>query len=615
VSAAAVFKEALHAPPKTGIISNFAPDGGNAALRCAFFPSLRKFSRTIPNRPGLSPAVLKTHENPRPTAMNAPVTPPVPAYKHTPLFPLGKDKTPYRKLDVAGVRTEKVLGREVLVVPAEALKRLAEEAYNDINHYLRPGHLQQLRNILEDKEASDNDKFVAFDFLKNANIAAGGTLPMCQDTGTCIIMGKRGRNVWVEGDDEAALAEGARDSYLKKNLRYSQLAPISMFEEKNTKSNMPAQVELYADGDDEYKFLFVAKGGGSANKTFLFQATPSILTRDRLTAFLKEKVLTLGTAACPPYHLAIVIGGTSAELNLKTVKLASCRYYDNLPTHGSEDGHAFRDLEMEQEVLKMTQSLGVGAQFGGKYFCHDVRVIRLPRHGASLPIGLGVSCSADRQAMGKITRDGVFLEALEHNPAQYLPDIDEATLGGPVVQINLNQPMDQIRKTLAQYPIKTRLSLTGTMIVARDLAHGKLRERLEQGKGLPDYFKNHPIYYAGPAKTPAGYASGSFGPTTAGRMDSYIDQFQAAGGSLVMVAKGNRSSAVREACKTYGGFYLGSIGGAAANLAEHCIKKVETIEFHELGMEAIWRIEVENFPAFIIIDDKGNDFFQALNLG
>ena len=547
--------------------------------------------------------------------MNAPVIPPIPAYRHTPLFPLGKDQTPYRKLDVPGVRVEKVLGRDVLVVPAAALKALAEAAYSDINHYLRPGHLQQLRNILEDPEASDNDKFVAYDFLKNANIAAGGTLPMCQDTGTCIIMGKRGRHVFVEGDDEAALAEGARDSYLKKNLRYSQLAPLSMFEETNTKSNMPAQVELYAEGDDEYKFLFIAKGGGSANKTFLFQATPSILTRERLLAFLKEKVLTLGTAACPPYHLAIVIGGTSAELNLKTVKLASCRYYDSLPTKGSEDGHAFRDLEMEQEVLKMTQSLGVGAQFGGKYFCHDVRVIRLPRHGASLPIGLGVSCSADRQAMGKITKDGVFLEELEHNPAKYLPDIDTSKLGGEVVQIDLNRPMDEIRKTLSQYPIRTRLSLTGTMIVARDLAHGKLRERLEQGKGLPDYFKNHPVYYAGPAKTPQGYASGSFGPTTAGRMDSYIDQFQAAGGSLVTVAKGNRSAVVREACKKHGGFYLGSIGGAAANLAEHCIKKVETIEFHELGMEAIWRIEVENFPAFIIIDDKGNDFFQELNLG
>ena len=551
--------------------------------------------------------------------MNAPVTPPIPAYKHTPLFPLGKDKTPYRKLDAAGVRTEKVLGRDVLVVPADALKVLAEEAYNDINHYLRPGHLQQLANILEDKEASDNDKFVAFDFLKNANIAAGGTLPMCQDTGTCIIMGKRGRNVWVEGHgdcpDEAALAEGARDSYLKKNLRYSQLAPISMYEERNTKSNMPAQIELYADGDDEYKFLFIAKGGGSANKAFLFQATPSILTRDRLLAFLKEKVLTLGTAACPPYHLAIVIGGTSAELTMKTVKLASCRYYDELPTSGSDDGHAFRDLEMEQEVLKMTQSLGVGAQFGGKYFCHDVRVIRLPRHGASLPIGLGVSCSADRQAMGKITKDGVFLEELEHNPAKYMPDIDTSHLGGEVVQIDLNRPMAEILKTLSQYPIKTRLSLTGTMVVARDLAHGKLRERLEQGKGLPDYFKNHPVYYAGPAKTPAGYASGAFGPTTAGRMDSYIDQFQAAGGSLITVAKGNRSSVVRDACKKHGGFYLGSIGGAAANLAEHCIKKVETLEFHELGMEAIWRIEVENFPAFIIIDDKGNDFFKELNLG
>ncbi len=547
--------------------------------------------------------------------MNAPVTPPIPAYKHTPLFPLGKDKTPYRKLDVPGVRVEKVLGKDVLVVPSEALKVLAEAAYSDINHYLRPGHLQQLRNILEDAEASDNDKFVAFDFLKNANIAAGGTLPMCQDTGTCIIMGKKGRHVWTEGDDEAALAEGARDSYLKKNLRYSQLAPISMFEERNTKSNMPAQVELYADGDDEYKFLFVAKGGGSANKSFLFQGTPSILTRDRMLAFLKEKVLTLGTAACPPYHLAIVIGGTSAELTMKTVKLASCRYYDTLPTQGSEDGHAFRDLEMEQEILKMTQSLGVGAQFGGKYFCHDVRVIRLPRHGASLPIGLGVSCSADRQAMGKITKDGVFLEELEHNPAKYLPDIDTSKLGGEVVQINLNQPMDEIRKTLSQYPVKTRLSLSGTMIVARDLAHGKLRERLEQGKGLPDYFKNHPVYYAGPAKTPAGYASGAFGPTTAGRMDSYIEQFQAAGGSMVMVAKGNRSPAVRDACKKYGGFYLGSIGGAAANLAEHCIKKVETIEYHELGMEAIWRIEVENFPAFIIIDDKGNDFFKELNLG
>jgi fumarate hydratase, class I len=546
--------------------------------------------------------------------MNAPAQI-VPPYRHTPLFPLGKDTAPYRKLTSEGVRVEKVLGQEVVVVAREALRALAEAAFTDINHLLRPGHLKQLRAILDDPEASDNDKFVAYDFLKNANIAAGGVLPMCQDTGTAIIMGKKGRLVWTDGDDEAALAEGARDAYLKRNLRYSQLAPISMFEEKNTRSNMPAQVEIYAEGDDAYKLMFIAKGGGSANKSFLFQATPSILTHDRLLAFLKEKVLTLGTAACPPYHLAIVIGGTSVELTMKTVKLASCRYLDSLPTHGSEDGHAFRDLEMEQEIHKMTQSLGVGAQFGGKYFCHDVRVIRLPRHGASLPIGLGVSCSADRQALGKITRDGVFLEELEHNPAQYLPDLDARTLGGDVVKVDLNRPMRDILATLSRYPIKTRLSLTGPMIVARDLAHAKLRARLEQGQGLPDYFKNHPIYYAGPAKTPQGYASGAFGPTTAGRMDSFVDDFQAAGGSLVSVAKGNRSSAVREACKKHGGFYLASIGGTAANLAEHCIKKVDAVEYPELGMEAIWRIEVENFPAFIVIDDKGNDFFKELNLG
>jgi fumarate hydratase class I len=438
---------------------------------------------------------------------------------------------------------------------------------------------------------------------------------MCQDTGTAIIMGKKGRLVWTDGEDEAALAEGSREAYLKRNLRYSQVAPISMFEEKNTRTNMPAQVEVYAEGEDAYKFMFIAKGGGSANKSFLFQATPSILTRERMLAFLKEKVLTLGTAACPPYHLAIVIGGTSAELTMKTVKLASCRYLDGLPTQGSEDGHAFRDLEMEREVHKMTQSLGVGAQFGGKYFCHDVRVIRLPRHGASLPIGLGVSCSADRQALGKITRDGIFLEELEHHPAQYLPEIDAQRLGGEVVVIDLNRPMREIQATLSRYPIKTRLALTGPMIVARDAAHAKLRERLEAGQGLPDYFKNHPIYYAGPAKTPEGYASGAFGPTTAGRMDSFVDDFQAAGGSLVTVAKGNRSSAVRDACKKHRGFYLASIGGTAANLAEHCIKKVEVVEYPELGMEAIWRIEVENFPAFIVIDDKGNDFFKELNLG
>jgi fumarate hydratase, class I len=548
--------------------------------------------------------------------MNAPVTPPtVPPYKHTPLFPLGKDTTTYRKITSAGVRVEKIMGRDMLVVEREALRALAEAAFIDISHLLRPAHLKSLKSIVEDPEASDNDKFVAFDFLKNANIAAGGVLPMCQDTGTAIIMGKKGRLVFTDGEDEAALAEGSRDAYLKKNLRYSQLAPLSMFQEKNTANNMPAQVEIYAEGDDEYKLLFIAKGGGSANKAFLYQATPSILTHDRMIAFLKEKILTLGTAACPPYHLAICIGGTSAELTMKTVKLASTKYLDNLPTKGSEDGHAFRDVEMEQEVLKLTQSLGVGAQFGGKYFCHDVRVIRLPRHGASLPIGLGVSCSADRQAMGKITKDGVYLEQLETNPAQYMPDVETDKLGGEVVKIDLNKPMKEILAQLSRYPIKTRLSLTGPMVVARDLAHAKLRERLEQGQGLPDYFKNHPVYYAGPAKTPAGYASGAFGPTTAGRMDSFVADFQKAGGSMVMLAKGNRSGAVREACKQYGGFYLASIGGAAANLAEHCIKKVETVEYPELGMEAIWRIEVVDFPAFIVVDDKGNDFFKELNLG
>lgn len=550
--------------------------------------------------------------------MNAPVAvpvaAPVPPYKHTPLFPLGADETPYRKLSSEGVRVERVLGRDMLVVSRDALKALSEAAFGDINHYLRPGHLQQLRNILDDGEASPNDKFVAFDLLKNANIAAGNVLPMCQDTGTAIIMGKKGCNVLTDGRDEAALSEGARDAYLRRNLRYSQVAPLSMYEEKNTANNMPAQCEIYAEGEDAYKFMFMAKGGGSANKSFLFQATPSVLTKDRLLAFLKEKIMTLGTAACPPYHLAIVIGGTSAELCMKTVKLASARYLDALPAHGSPDGNAFRDLEMEQEILRMTQSSGVGAQFGGKYFCHDVRVIRLPRHGASLPIGLGVSCSADRQVLGKITRDGVFLEELEHNPSRFLPDV-EATLGSEVVKIDLNRSMANILATLSKFPIKTRLSLTGTMIVARDAAHAKMRERLEKGEPLPDYFKNHPIYYAGPAKTPDGYASGAFGPTTAGRMDSFVDQFQAAGGSMVMVAKGNRAPTVREACKKHGGFYLGSIGGAAANLAEHCIKKVEVLEYPELGMEAIWRIEVQDFPAFIVINDKGNDFFKDLNLG
>ena len=531
------------------------------------------------------------------------------------MFPLGPDTTPYRKLTSDGVSVETVGGRTFLNVTPEAIRALSKQAFIDINHLLRPGHLAQLRKILDDPEATPNDRFVAYDLLKNANIAAGGVLPMCQDTGTAIVSAKRGRLVMTQGFDEDAIAGGIKDAYFEKNLRYSQVAPLSMFEEKNTSTNLPAEINLYAEGEDEYKFLFVAKGGGSANKSFFYQATPSILTHDRLIAFLKEKILTLGTSACPPYHLAIVIGGTSAELVMKTVKMASTRYYDALPTHGSAEGHAFRDLAMEEEIHKLTQNLGVGAQFGGKYFCHDVRVIRLPRHGASLPIGLGVSCSADRQALGKITKDGVFLEQLEADPSQYLPDLDDSAFDGDHVDIDLNQPMQAILAKLSQYPIKTRLSLTGTLIVARDSAHAKIRERLDRGEPMPDYFKNHPVYYAGPAKTPVGYASGSFGPTTAGRMDSFVAQFQAARGSMVMLAKGNRSAEVREACKKYGGFYLGSIGGPAARLAQDCIKHVEVLEYPELGMEAIWKIEVENFPAFIVIDDKGNDFFKELNLG
>ncbi|MBV9738369.1 MAG: fumarate hydratase [Hyphomicrobiales bacterium] len=536
-------------------------------------------------------------------------------YQFQELFPLVGDATPYRKLTQEGVHVEKFAGQEILAIEREAIRLLSEQAFVDINHLLRPGHLAQLARILDDPEATSNDKFVAYDLLKNANISAGGILPMCQDTGTAIVMGKKGRLVFTKGEDEGAIAEGVRDAYLKRNLRYSQLAPLSMFEEKNTRSNLPAQIEIYAEGEDAYKFLFIAKGGGSANKSFLFQATPSILTHDRLLTFLKEKILTLGTAACPPYHLAIVIGGLSAEQTMKTVKLASTRYLDALPVQGSEEAHAFRDLSLESEIHELTQSLGVGAQFGGKYFCHDVRVIRLPRHGASLPIGLGVSCSADRQALGKITKEGVFLEELEHNPARFMPEIDEAKLSGDVVPIDLRRPMRDILAELTKYPVKTRLSLTGPMIVARDLAHAKLRERLDRGEGLPSYIKDHPVYYAGPAKTPNGYASGSFGPTTAGRMDAFVDQFQAAGGSMVMLAKGNRSSSVREACKAHGGFYLGSIGGAAARLAQDCIRKVEPLEYPELGMEAVWRIEVENFPAFIVVDDKGNDFFKELNLG
>lgn len=528
------------------------------------------------------------------------------------MFPLADDPTPYRKISDDFVSAAPFAGGEMLIIDPQALTLLTETAFHDISHYLRPGHLRQLANIIADPEASNNDRFVAIEFLKNANVAAGGVLPMCQDTGTAIVMGKKGERVFTGADDERAISMGVAETYLKHNLRYSQMAPLDMFNEKNTGTNLPAQVEIYATPGDAYKFLFIQKGGGSANKSFLYQQTKAVLNPKSLIEFLDVQLRTLGTAACPPYHLAVVVGGTSAELTMKTVKLASTKYLDGLPTAGSESGHAFRDLEMEQEILQLTQSMGIGAQFGGKYFCHDVRVIRLPRHGASCPIGIGVSCSADRQALGKITRDGVFVEQLETNPAQYLPDVDQEELGGEVVAIDLNQPMDEIRRTLSQYPIKTRVSLTGTIIVARDIAHAKLQERLDRGEGLPDYFKNHPIYYAGPAKTPDGMASGSFGPTTAGRMDSYVAPFMAAGGSHVMLAKGNRSPVVRQACHEHGGFYLGSIGGAAAKLALNSIKKVEVQEYEELGMEAIWRIQVENFPAFIIVDDKGNDFFANI---
>jgi fumarate hydratase class I len=538
----------------------------------------------------------------------------MPDFQFQDMFPLGADETPYRKLSTDHVGTVHLDGERVLTVAHEALTMLAAEAFHDISHLLRPAHLKQLRAILDDPEASANDKFVALDMLKNANIAAGGVLPMCQDTGTAIVFAKKGQQVWTKGgEDEAALARGIHKTFTETNLRYSQVAPLTMYEEANTGTNLPAQIDIHAVPGDAYKFLFIAKGGGSANKTFLYQQTKALLNPKSLLAFIDEKIRTLGTAACPPYHLAIVIGGSSAEMTLKTVKLASCRYLDSLPTQGSRSAHAFRDLALEREVLEMTRGMGIGAQFGGKYFCHDVRVIRLPRHGASCPVGIGVSCAADRQALGKITAEGVFLEQLEANPAQYLPEVTSEELGGPVVRIDLNRPMAEIRRTLSQHPVKTRLALSGPMIVARDIAHAKLQERLDRGEGLPGYFKDYPVYYAGPAKTPAGYASGSFGPTTAGRMDSYVDAFQAAGGSFVMLAKGNRSRQVTEACKKHGGFYLGSIGGSAANLAEHCIKKVEVVEYPELGMEAIWRIEVEDFPAFIVTDDKGNDFFAGLS--
>ena len=543
----------------------------------------------------------------------------MPEFFYEDMLPLQSDPTEYRLLTSEGVETvEGPDGSTFLKVSDEALALLSETAMHDIAHYLRASHLAQLRKIYDDPEASDNDKFVAYNLLQNAVIAAEGTLPMCQDTGTAIIKGERGQYVLTNGTDERALSLGVYNAYTQDNLRYSQNAPLSMYEEKNTGCNLPAQIELYADttpeSDRNYHFLFMAKGGGSANKSYLYQETKAILNPDSMMHFLEGKIRSLGTAACPPYHLGIVIGGTSAEYALKTAKYASARYLDTLPTHGDETGHGFRDLEMEEKVLDMTRHLDIGAQFGGKYFCHDVRVIRLPRHGASLPVAIAVSCSADRQAKAKITPEGVFLEKLETNPSQYLPELSDADIdheGGDetAVKIDLSQPMEKILETLSQYPIKTRVSMTGTMIVARDIAHAKIRERIEAGEPMPDYMKNHPVYYAGPAKTPDGMASGSFGPTTAGRMDPYVGPFQAQGGSMVMVAKGNRSKQVTDACRQYGGFYLGSIGGPAAVLAKDCIKKVEVLEYPELGMEAVWKIEVEDFPAFIVVDDKGNDFF------
>ena len=540
-------------------------------------------------------------------------------FEYEDLLPTGEDETAYRLLTTEGVRTiEGPGGRTFLEVDDEALRLLSETAMHDIAHYLRSAHLQQLRSIIDDPEASNNDKFVALDLLKNANISAGGVLPMCQDTGTAIVMGKRGQHVLTAGTDERALSRGVYDAYTRLNLRYSQMAPLTMWEERNTGSNLPAQVELYADTapghETAYKFLFMAKGGGSANKSFLYQQTKAILNEAAMLRFLDEKLRSLGTAACPPYHLAIVIGGTSAEFALKTAKYASAKYLDTLPTSGSPAGHAFRDTELEKRVLELTREFGIGAQFGGKYFCHDVRIVRLPRHGASLPVAIAVSCSADRQCLAKITPDGVFIEALETDPARFLPDPGDEHLDDAedVVRIDLRRPMDEIREELSRYPVRTRLSLSGTLVVARDIAHAKIKERLDAGEGMPQYLKDHPVYYAGPAKTPHGMPSGSFGPTTAGRMDSYVGQFQSAGGSLVMLAKGNRSQQVTDACLDHGGFYLGSIGGPAARLAQDCIRSVEVLEYPELGMEAVWKIEVEDFPAFIVVDDKGNDFFAAV---
>jgi fumarate hydratase, class I len=535
-------------------------------------------------------------------------------FRYSDLLPTGRDETPYRLLTTEGVSTFEADGRTFLTVEPSALRRLTAEAMHDIAHYLRPAHLAQLRKIIDDPEASGNDRFVALDLLKNVNISAGGVLPMCQDTGTAIVMGKKSEGVLTGADDAEWISRGVHDAYTKLNLRYSQLAPLTMWEEKNTGTNLPAQIELYSTpgtaDKPEYKFLFMAKGGGSANKSFLYQETKAVLNPKRMLEFLDEKIRSLGTAACPPYHLAVVIGGTSAEYALKTAKYASAHYLDNLPTEGSMDAHGFRDLELEQQVFELTQSFGIGAQFGGKYFCHDVRVVRLPRHGASCPVAIAVSCSADRQALGKITADGVWLEELDRDPAKYMPDTTDSHLdAGDVVQIDLNRPMAEILAELSKHPVKTRLSLTGPLVVARDIAHAKIQERLDAGEGMPQYLKDHAVYYAGPAKTPEGYASGSFGPTTAGRMDSYVEAFQAAGGSMVMLAKGNRSVKVTNACAQHGGFYLGSIGGPAARLAQDCIKHVEVLEYPELGMEAVWKIDVEDFPAFIVVDDKGNDFF------
>jgi len=538
----------------------------------------------------------------------------MPEFVYQPIFERAEDDTQYRRLDEASkhVSVAEFDGRQILKVGAEALQQLAAEAFDDVSHLLRSGHLAQLRKILDDPDASSNDRFVALELLTNANIAAGRELPGCQDTGTAIVFAHKGENVFTGIDDAVAISRGIYDTYQRRNLRYSQLAPLDMYTERNTGTNLPAQIEIYSEPGDAYELLFIAKGGGSANKSFLYQETKALLNRESLLAFVAEKIRTLGTSACPPYHLALVIGGTSAEFTLKTVKLASTHYLDRLPTSGNEGGRAFRDVALEEEVHRLCNETGIGAQFGGKYFAHDVRVIRLPRHGASCPVGLGVSCSADRQILAKINREGVFLEQLEENPAKYLPEVTPEDLDGEVVKIDLRRPMSEILAELSRYPVATRLSLSGPMVVARDIAHAKLKELLDAGEDLPKYFKDHMVYYAGPAKTPKGRASGSFGPTTAGRMDSYVDLFQSHGGSMVMLAKGNRSVQVRDACKKHGGFYLGSIGGPAARLADHCIKKVEVQEYEELGMEAIWRIEIEDFPAFIVTDDKGNDFYTDL---